>query len=211
MDREQFVWGVISSFLGSMVFYLIFDYFWKKAKISNLKPVGPVIIVFIPGLLAFLLAKLIFKADLIYCINLALVSILTISFYMLASFSVKLNKLTILKNILGITEWNESTKPIYSVKSYLNSVNRNFCFMGMGFSKFVNFSDPDTGENLESVIARCDSVAPRETIRIMIMNPFCNQIDGYEVKTSGQNIPSTPDKIMQSLLSMEVKINNLYI
>ena len=74
--------------------------------------------------------------------------------------------------------------------------------MGMGFSKFVNFSDPDTGENLESVIARCDSVAPRETIKIMVMNPFCNQIDEYEIKTSGQNIPSTPDKIMQSLLSI---------
>ncbi len=203
MNREQFFWSVIASFLGSMAFYLIFDYFWKKAKISNLKPVGPVIIVFIPGLLAFLLVKLIFKADLIYCINIALISILTISFYMLISFSVKLGKLTILRNILGIAEWVESTKPIYSVKSYLNSVSRNFCFMGMGFSKFVNFSDPDTGENLESVIAKCDSVAPRETIKIMVMNPFCNQIDEYEVKTSGQNVPSTPDKIMQSLLSIE--------
>lgn len=203
MNKEQFFWSVISSFLGSIVFYLIFDYFWKKAKISNLKPVGPIFIIFIPGLLTFILSKLIFKADLIYCINIALISVLTISFYMLASFSVKLGKLTKLKNILGIAEWNESTKPIYSVKSYLNSVSRNFCFMGMGFSKFVNFSDPATGENLESVIARCDSVAPRETIKIMVMNPFCNQIDEYEVKTSGYNIPSTPEKIMQSLLSIE--------
>lgn len=210
MESKQFIWSVVSSFVGSIAFYMVFDYFWKKTKTSDLKPLGPIFIVFIPGILTFILSKLIFEAELIYCINIALISVLTISFYMLASFSIKLSKLTMLKNILGITEWNESSKPTYSVKSYLNLVSRNFCFMGMGFSKFVNFSDPDTGESLESVISRCDRVAPREKIKVMVMNPFCNQIDEYELKRSGHNNQSTPDKIMQSLLSIEHLRNKGY-
>lgn len=210
MDKEQFLGSVLASFLGSIVFYMVFDYFWKKTKLSDLKPLGPIFIVLIPGIFTFLITSLIFNATLIYCINMALVSVLTISFFMLRSFSIKLGKLTMLKNILGITEWNESTKPIYSAKSYLNLVSKNFSFMGMGFNKFVKFYDPDTDETLESVISRCDRVAPREKIKIMVMNPFCNQIGEFELKRSGHNDQSTPDKIMQSLLSIEHLRNKGY-
>ena len=210
MDKGQFFLSVLASFLGSVMFYMVFDYFLKKTKFFALKSLGPIFIILIPGILAFLISSLIFKVALIYSFNIALVSVSTISLFMLISFSIEIDSLTMLKKILGITEWNESTKPIYSVKSYLNSVNRNFGFMGMGFNKFVKFSDPDTGETLESVISRCDQVAPREKIKIMVMNPFCNQIGEYELKRSGHDNESTPDKILQSLLSIEHLKNKGY-
>lgn len=210
MDKSLFFWSILTSFLGSTIFYMVFDFFWKKITLSALKPLGSIFIVFIPGIFAFLISSLILKATLIYSFNMALVAVLTILLFMLISFSIKLNRLTMLKKILGITEWHESTKPIYSVKSYLNLVSRNFGFMGMGFNKFTKFSDPDTGETLESVISRCDRVAPREKIKIMVMNPFCNQIGEYELKRSGHDNQSTPDKILQSLLSIEHLRNKGY-
>ena len=210
MDQSLFFWNILASFLGSVITYMVFHYLWKKTTLSVLKPLGPIFIVFIPGIFAFLISYYIFQATLIYCFIMAFVAVLTISLFMLISFSIKLNRLTLLKKVLGITEWNESTKPIYSVKSYLNLVSRNFSFMGMGFNKFIKFSDPDTGETLESVIARCDRVAPREKIKIMVMNPFCNQIGEYELKISGNDNQSTPDKILKSLLSIEHLRNRGY-